>query len=130
MPSLKATQAREIDKATITEAETLAFEGRIISQTGKQTMEPGEFYFRTTGIPITKYPNWFERLFWTKPQTTWKTVSTIVIACPYCATPLMTTSALHISQLSPLTINGIIACPYSQNDPHSLMVKEGNIIAA
>jgi hypothetical protein len=41
MQSLKATQAREIDKSTITEAETLALEGRIISQTGKQTMEAG-----------------------------------------------------------------------------------------
>ncbi len=53
MQSLKATQAREIDKSAITEAETLAFEDRIISQTGKQTMEPGEFYCRSTSIPVT-----------------------------------------------------------------------------
>jgi hypothetical protein len=68
MQSLKAShsQAREIDKSTITEAETLAFEGRIISQTGKQTMEPGEFYCRSTSIPITTQPYWFARLFGAK----------------------------------------------------------------
>jgi hypothetical protein len=46
MPPLKATQAREINKADIIEAETLVFEGRVLRQTGKQTMEPDEFYFR------------------------------------------------------------------------------------
>lgn len=35
MPTLKATEAREIEKTDITEAESLVFEGRVISQTGK-----------------------------------------------------------------------------------------------
>jgi hypothetical protein len=129
MPSLKATQAREIDKATITEAETLAFEGRIISQTGKQTMEPGEFYFRSASIPVETHPNWFARLFGAKPKTVWKTVDTIVMACPYCSTPLMTSPGHAIEHHVPLTINRI-TCPYSQPDPHSFMVKDGKIIAA
>jgi hypothetical protein len=74
MQSLKATKAREIDKSAITEAETLAFEGRIISQTGKQTMEPGEFYFRSTGIPIAIQPRWLAQLFGAKPKTIRKTM--------------------------------------------------------
>lgn len=37
MPPLKATLAREINKADITEAETLVFEGRVLRQTGNAT---------------------------------------------------------------------------------------------
>jgi hypothetical protein len=130
MQSLKATQAREIDKSTITEAETLAFEGRIISQNGKQTMEPGEFYFRSTAIPVTIQPHWFARLFGAKPKQTWKTIDTIVMACPFCATPLMTSPGQAIEHRFPLTVADVIGCPYARNDPHAFMVKDGKIIAA
>ena len=34
MEALKATEAHEIDKASMTDAETLVFEGRIVKQTG------------------------------------------------------------------------------------------------
>jgi hypothetical protein len=33
-------------KAPITEAETLVFEGRVVSQTRQMVMKPGEFHFR------------------------------------------------------------------------------------
>ena len=89
MTSLKATLAREINKTDITEAETLVFEGRVLSQSGKQTMEPGEFYFRPTAVPITTKPGFWARLFGAKPKQTMKLVQTIVMACPYCSTPLM-----------------------------------------
>jgi hypothetical protein len=130
MQSLKATQAREIDKATITEAETLAFEGRIISQTGKLTMEPGEFYFRSSSIPVVTQAHWFARLFGAKPKQTWQTIDSIVMACPYCATPLMTYPGQVIEHHVPLTVNGAISCPYAHLNPHSFMVKDGKIIAA
>ena len=84
MPPLKATQAREINKADIVEAETLVFEGRVLSQTGKQSMEPGEFYFRPTAVPVTIKPNRLQRLFGKKENYSHNTVDTVVIACPYC----------------------------------------------
>jgi hypothetical protein len=60
MQALKATQAREIKQSDITEAETLVFEGRVLSQTDEQMMAPGEFCVRSTAIPIiTKLPHWF-----------------------------------------------------------------------
>ena len=61
MKALEATQARKTNEAESTEAETLVFEGRALSQTGKQTMEPGEFYFRPTAIPIIKEPHSFKK---------------------------------------------------------------------
>jgi hypothetical protein len=82
MPPLKATQAREINKADITEAETLVFEGRVLKQTGKQSMEPGEFDFRPTAVPITLKPRWFLKFFGAKPKEDWECVLTIVMACP------------------------------------------------
>lgn len=82
MSLLKATVAREINKADITEAETLVFEGRVLRQTGKQSMEPSEFYFRPTTIPVTTHPGFWARLFGAKPMQTLKIVQTVVMACP------------------------------------------------
>jgi hypothetical protein len=97
MQALKATQAREINKAEITEAETLVFEGRVLGQTGKQAMEPGEFYFRPTMVPVTTTPGWFTKLLGAKPVNEFKIIQTIVMACPpYCSTPIMTTSGHKI----------------------------------
>lgn len=128
MPPLKATQAREINKADITEAETLVFEGRVLRQTGKQTMDPGEFYFRPTAVPITTQPGWFSKLLGAKPKQTMKLVQTIVMACPYCSTPIMTTTGHPIEHRAPLTISREITCPYAPDAPHSFKVVEGNIM--
>lgn len=130
MPPLKATRAREINKAEITEAETLVFEGRVIKQTGKQEMKHGEFYFRPTAISVTIQPHWFKRLFGAKPKESFKIVRSIVIACPYCKSPIMTTSAHVIENRAPLTIFKKITCPYNQDKPHSFKVVEGTIIPA
>jgi hypothetical protein len=130
MPPLKATQAIEINKSDLTEAETLVFEGRVLSQTGKQTMEPGEFYFRPTAVPITTQPHWFKRLFGAKPKEDWRFLSTVVIACPYCAMPILTTPSHKIERRTPLTISQNITCPYAPNAPHSFKVVEGNITIA
>ncbi|HLY40466.1 MAG TPA: hypothetical protein VKR52_04590 [Terracidiphilus sp.] len=130
MQALKATEAREINKADITEAETLVFEGRVLSQTGKQTMQPGEFYYRTTFVPVWLKPSWIKRLFGAEPEMTLQGVDTIVIACPYCSTPLMTTSGHTVEHRSPLTISREISCPYAPDAPHSFKVVDGTIIAA
>jgi hypothetical protein len=62
----KATTAHEIDRAEITEAETLVFEGRVLSRTGKLTMNPGEFYFRPNAVPFEELlpKSFLTRLFW------------------------------------------------------------------
>lgn len=118
MQALKATVAREINKADITEAETLVFEGRVLHQTGKQGMEPGEFYFRPTPIPETTAPHWFARLLGAKPKLSWRTVQTIVMACPFCAAPIMTVPGQTIEHLSPLTVASSVTCPYSSESPN------------
>jgi hypothetical protein len=130
MPPLKATLAREINKADITEAETLVFEGRVLRQTGKQTMEPGEFYFRPTEVLVTTYPGFWKRLLSRKPSRKWKVVQTVVMACPYCSAPIMTTPSHTIEHRAPLTIANEITCPYAPDAPHSFKVVEGQIMTA
>lgn len=128
--SLKASLAREIKKTDLTEAETLVFEGRVIKQTGKQSLEPGEFYFRPTAIPITTKPHWFKRLFGAKEKQSWDFVTTVVIACPYCGVPIMTGTVHKVVSRKPLTIEMPITCPYDQDNPHSFKVVKGKIVAA
>lgn len=130
MQALKATQAREINKKDITEAETLVFEGRVIKQTGKQDMKHGEFYFRPTAVPIMIQPHWLKRLFGAKPKESFEIVRAIVIACPYCKSPIMTSQMHKMIRRKPLTIESKITCPYNQDKPHSFKVIEGKITAA
>lgn len=130
MPPLKATRAREINKADITEAETLVFEGRVLKQTGKQTMEPGEFYFRPTGVFTTTKPGFWARLFGATPKDSMKFVRTLVIACPYCTMPIMTHPEHTIERREPLTVATQITCPYVPDAPHSFKVVEGTIMTA
>src|SRR5580704_8609812 len=117
---LKATTAHEIDRAEITEAETLVFEGRVLSQTGKLTMSPGEFYFRPNAVPFEDQApkSFLTRLVWKlrgmKAKHGIKIIHTIVIACPFCAQPILTTFSHKITSRDPLTIDRQIACPYSK----------------
>jgi len=134
---LKATTAHEIDRAEITEAETLVFEGRVLSQTGRLTMNPGEFYFRPNAVPFEDQApkSFFTRLFWRlrgkKAKHGFKFVSTIIIACPFCAQPILTTFSHIIINRSPLTIDQRIACPYSKAEStHAFSIKDGNIMPA
>lgn len=130
MAALKATLAKEINKTDITEAETLVFEGRVIKQTGRQEMKPGEFYFRPTAVPITIQPHWFKRLFGAKARESFEIVRAIVIACPYCKSPIMTSQMHKMLRRRPLTIESKITCPYNQDKPHSFKVVEGKIMTA
>jgi hypothetical protein len=87
MQALKATLAREINRADITEAETLVFEGRVFSQTGKQAMEPGEFYFRAGLDPRSR------RIPSGRPvgQAGLAHRPEVVMACPFCSALVMKT---------------------------------------
>jgi len=133
---LKATTAREIDRTEITEAETLVFEGRVFSQTGKLTMNPGEFYFRPNAVPFeeTAPQSFLARLLWKltgrKANHGVKIVNTIVIACPFCSQPILTSFAHQITSRDPLTIDRQIACPYSKAEgTHAFSIKDGTITA-
>jgi hypothetical protein len=138
MQELKATQAREIDKASVTEAETLFLEDALSPDPTKPVMQEGDFYFRANLVVKADDPPtaFFKRLIWKltgKPYTiTERIVYTIVISCPFCGLPIMTSLAQHISSKRPLTIAEPIACPYSAHDiakAHSFRITEGNIIA-
>ena len=133
MQALKATEAREIDKASITEAETLVFEGRIVSQSGALKMKPGEFYFRPNAVTRAVEPPWWNIFKWGSTSLKTDIVNTIVIDCPFCEQPILTTFDHHITQRSPLTIDTEISCPYSRaavGVAHGFLIKEGNIRAA
>ena len=142
MQDLKAVQAREIDKATITEAETLVVNGEMVDKAEAPAMQAGDFYFRPNFVqsgPITLPTNLFKKLLWkllgiSKTEYV-KTdiVYTVVISCPFCGLAFMTNFSHHIESKNPLTITEPIACPYSSHDPaiaHSFIVKDGKIIAA
>ena len=132
MEPLRATLAREINKSDLTEAETLVFDGRILSQTGKQTLEPGEFYFRPTAIPIFTQPGFWARILGAKPKETYKIVDTILIACPLCGMPILTGTNLPITNRHPLTVSRPISCPYSyaSGKVHSFSIWQNKIIIA
>jgi hypothetical protein len=132
MELLKATEARQINKADLTEAETLVFEGRIIFQKGKQHLEPGEFYFRSTYIPRIVNPSWWKRIFLrAKPKETLDVVDTIVITCPFCSMPILTAPMHKVLRHNPLTLATKITCPnVSAEGAHSFSIKDGKIMPA
>lgn len=136
MESLKATTAREITKESVTEAETLVVNGFLTSKVVERpVMQAGDFYFRPTLIQhIEKLP-WYWRILTGGGETgvVNDTVTTIVISCPVCGLPILTSPAHRITQRQPLTIDREIACPYAPTGlagAHSFSIKDGNIIAA
>jgi hypothetical protein len=139
MQELKATQAREIDKASVTEAEAIAINGVMDSSADSPEMKAGDFYFRPNLVTKAgaEPTGFFRRMVWKlsgKPYTiTERIVYTIVISCPFCGLPIMTGFAQHITAKMPLTITEPIACPYSSFNPaqaHAFRITEGNITAA
>jgi hypothetical protein len=75
-------------------------------------------------------PKWLARLFGAKAKMTLKDVTTIVMACPVCATPLVTMSGQLIEHRDPLTLALPIRCPYAIDNPHAFKVVEGKISLA
>src|ERR1039458_8314340 len=113
MQALKATTAHEIDRASVTERPALVFEGRTVPDE-KPTMLEGDFYFKQSLYSReVKAPFW-ARLFGRKKQLrmTIDTIESVIISCPFCGLPIMTTPAHHIVSKNPLTIENKITCPY------------------
>jgi hypothetical protein len=140
MQELKATQAREIDKASVTEAESLLVDGALSTDTSKPVMQAGDFYFRSelrerqTSLPPNGF--WKRLLHWFfSPQIRNESylVWSIVISCPFCGLPIMTYfDNHHIISKRPLTVVEPIACPYSASGPdkaHTFHIIEGYITA-
>lgn len=133
MQALKVTQAREVDKSTITESATLVINGALPHQS-TPVMQAGDFYFRPNLITTSLPTSWFRRTFLRQPNKI-KTdiVYTVVMSCPFCGMPLMTTLDHHILSKTPLTIDKEIACPYAPKelgDTHAFLVKGGQIMTA
>lgn len=130
---LKATKAREITKESVTEAETLVVNGVPVSKL-PSTMQAGDFYFRPTMIYHQSSPTWFQRVILRrKVIESYEGVLTIVISCPVCGLPILTSPAHKVTERKPLTIDREIACPYAPTGlagTHAFSIKEGNIMPA
>jgi hypothetical protein len=133
--SLKATKAREITKESVTETETLVVNGVSVSRPAEHPMQAGDFYFRPTLTQsIGKTPLW-RRIFLreTRNRHVYGSVTTIVISCPACGLPILTSPAHKVLQRNPLTIDREIACPYAPaglSGAHAFSIKNGNIMSA
>lgn len=130
---LKATKAREISKASVTEAETLVVNGVSVSKPQESPMQAGDFYFRPTYVQRFVKANWFSKLFGDKDGIEYEAVETIVMSCPGCGLPILTTPVHKITRRSPLTIDGRIDCPYAPQNlagSHAFTIKDGNIMPA
>jgi hypothetical protein len=101
MEALKATTAREITKESVTEAETLAVNGVSVSKPAVHPMQAGDFYFRPTLVQHVITVPWYRRLFGEKTQVKHDQVTCILIGCPVCGLPVLTSPAHRITQRNP-----------------------------
>jgi hypothetical protein len=134
MEVLKATKAHEITKESVTEAETLVVNGVSVSKPQQSPMQAGDFYFRPTLIEHVTTSPWYRRWFLNeKTRKTHEQVTCIVISCPVCGLPILTSPAHRVIERKPLTIDREIACPYAPTGlegAHAFLIKEGNIMPA
>jgi hypothetical protein len=97
-------------------------------------MQAGDFYFRPTLIQHVITAPWYRRLFLNeKTQLKHEAVTCIVISCPACGLPILTSPAHQVTQRKPLTIDREIACPYAPAGvagAHAFSIKDGNIMPA
>jgi hypothetical protein len=132
MEVLKATKAREITKESVTEAESLVVNGVSVSKPSERPMQAGDFYFRPTVIQHVTTAPWLRRLFFREQtQIKHEQITCIVISCPVCGLPILTSPAHRVTQRNPLTIDREIACPYAPAGlaaTHAFSIKEGNIM--
>jgi len=132
MEALKATKAREITKESVTEAETLVVNGVSVSKP-QNSMQAGDFYFRPTVLERVTAAPWYRRLFGAVAQVKHEVVTCIVLSCPVCGLPILTSPAHKVTQRRPLTIDREIACPYvpaGLAGGHAFSIKDGNIMPA
>src|ERR1022692_4734067 len=107
MDALKATTAREIDKASVTEGVNIALhdsDGALLSQSQQGGMQAGDFYCRVNTVARYEKASWFRRVFLRQPEKLVVThPETAVISCPFCGLPLMTSFDNAILSKRPLT---------------------------
>jgi hypothetical protein len=134
MEALKATKTREITKESVTEAESLVVNGVSVSKPSERPMQAGDFYFRPTLTQHVITAPWYRRVFLREPtQIKHEQVTCIVISCPVCGLPILTSPMHRITQRSPLTIDREVACPYAPTGlagAHAFSIKQGNIMTA
>jgi hypothetical protein len=134
MDGLKATRAREITKESVTEAESLVVNGVSVSKPSEPPMQAGDFYFRPSVVQHVIVSPWYRRWFFgEKTLLVNEVVTGIVISCPVCGLPILTSPAHRVWQRNPLTIDREIACPYApagMAGTHAFSIKEGNITIA
>ena len=89
---LKATEVHEIDKKKVTDPDILVIDGKMVRKSATMAfkMEAGDFYITTTAAG-----------------------DRVVLCCPFCEMSIITDYEHRVTQKSPLTIENIIACPYS-----------------
>jgi len=94
-------------------------------------MQAGDFYFRPTVVQSLAQPSWFRRVIMRKSaEVKHDIVTCVVLSCPVCGLPILTTPAQRVIQRKPLTIEGEIACPYAPAalaGAHSFSIQDGNI---
>ena len=135
MAELKATTAREIDMRAVTEGVNVALHderGKLLGQTQNGGMQAGDFYFRVNTVARYEKASWFRRVILRQPEKLVIThPETVVISCPACGLPVMTSLDNDIVSKHPLTLAKPTRCPY---DPfasaHSFSIKDGKIIPA
>lgn len=134
METLKAAKAREITKQSVTEAEVLMVNGTTASKPQESPMQAGDFYFRPSVVQHVITSPWYRRLFLNeKTHVKHEMVTGIVLSCPVCGLPILTSPQHQVTQRKPLTIDREIACPYAPAGlagAHSFSIKDGTIIAA
>ena len=129
LQEFKATEARLIDKKALVESAHLVYEGRITREA--PSMQAGDFYFRPQLTTHEVKAPWYLRLFGVKSKLQTDIVETIVISCPFCGLPILTSPYHKIVKRDPLTIENAIACPYSGGKKsHSFTITEGKIMSA
>jgi hypothetical protein len=135
MADFKATTAREIDLRSVTEGVNVAMHderGKLLGQSQNGGMQAGDFYFRTNVVARYVKASWFRRVILRhreKLVTTYPT--TVVMSCPSCGLPLMTSLDNAILSKHPLTLAKPTRCPYDPGaTAHSFSIKDGNIMPA
>ena len=131
MEALRALVAREIDKASVLDAVNVVIHdsvGSPVSQSQQEGMTAGDFYLRPNVITRYEPASWFRRVFLgQKEKMITNVVITIIMSCPFCGLPLMTSTDNRILSRNPLTLDKPVRCPYSS---HDFSIKDGNIMPA
>jgi hypothetical protein len=125
--TLKATQAREVDRRSVTDPEIVVLDGR--AHTSSPEMQAGDFYLRPNYVPQEVRRTFFDRLFRRHPVPKTQIINTVVISCPFCGLPILTNFSHKILSRDPLTLEKPITCPYrSKESQHAFQINQGEII--